>query len=99
EDERTSPWADLKEGLRYVRRTTWLWVGMVAGLVSPLAVWGPWEVLVPYVVRNDLGGSAADLGLVFGAGGLGSVTVALAMGQRGGRARRAPPVRVLQWGV
>jgi len=99
EDERTSPWADLKEGLRYVRRTTWLWVGMVTGLVSLLAVWGPWEVLVPYVVRNDLGGSAADLGLVFGAGGLGSVTVALAMGQRGRLPRRAMTVLYLTWAV
>ena len=99
EDERTSPWADLKEGLRYVRRTTWLWVGMVTGLVSLLAVWGPWEVLVPYVVRNDLDGSAADLGLVFGAGGLGSVTVALAMGQRGRLPRRAVTVLYLTWAV
>src|SRR5215207_4796087 len=98
-DKRTSPWADLKEGLRYVRRTTWLWVGMGAGLVSLLAVWGPWEVLVPYVVRNDLGGSAADLGLVFGAGGLGSVAVALALGQRGRLPRRAMTVLYLTWAV
>ena len=31
EDERTSPWADLKEGLRYVRSKTWLWVAMLTG--------------------------------------------------------------------
>ena len=62
EEERTSPWADLKEGLRYVRSRTWLWVAMLAGTVSLLATWGPWEVLVPYVVRNDLGGSAEGEG-------------------------------------
>ena len=86
EDERTSPWADLKEGLRYVRSKTWLWVAMLTGTVSLLATWGPWEVLVPYVVRNDLGGSAADLGLVFGAGRRG-------VAHRGPRdgATRAPP--------
>jgi hypothetical protein len=72
---------------------------MGAGLVSLLAVWGPWEVLVPYVVRNDLDGSAADLGLVFGAGGLGSVAVALAMGQRGRLPRRAMTVLYLTWAV
>jgi hypothetical protein len=99
EDERTSPWSDLKEGLHYVRSKTWLWVGMLTGLVSLLAVWGPWEVLMPYVVRNDLGGSAADLGLVFGAGGVGSVTVALALGQRGRLPRRAVTVLYLTWAV
>ena len=31
DDERTSPWADLKEGLRYVRSKTWLWVAMLTG--------------------------------------------------------------------
>jgi MFS family permease len=99
EDERSSPWADLKEGLRYVRSKTWLWVAMLAGTVSLLATWGPWEVLVPYVVRNDLGGSAAALGLVFGAGGVGSVTVALAMGQRGRLPRRAMTALYLTWAV
>ena len=99
EGERTSPWSDLKEGLHYVRSKTWLWVGMLTGLVSLLAVWGPWEVLMPYVVRNDLGGSAADLGLVFGAGGVGSVTVALVLGQRGRLPRRAVTVLYLTWAV
>lgn len=91
-EERGSALADLMEGLRYVRRHTWLWVAMVAATVSLLATWGPWEVLVPYVVRNELGGSAAALGLVFGAGGIGSVSAALAMGQRG-----RLPTRALTW--
>jgi MFS family permease len=99
QNEQSSPWADLKEGLRYVRSETWLWVAMITGTVSLLATWGPWEVLVPYVVRNDLGGSAAALGLVFGAGGVGSVTVALAMGQRGRLPRRAVTVLYVTWAV
>jgi hypothetical protein len=98
-DERTSPWTDLKEGLRYVRSKTWLWVAMLTGTVSLLATWGPWEVLVPYVVRNDLGGSAADLGFVFGAGGVGSLTVALVFGQRGRLPRRAVTALYLVWAV
>jgi MFS family permease len=39
-------------------------------------------VLVPYIVKNELGGSAGDLGLVFAAGGLGAVLAALVMGHR-----------------
>ena len=41
---------------------------------------GPTEVLLPYVVKNDLGGDAGELGMVFAAGGLGSVVAALVMG-------------------
>ena len=44
---------------------------------------GPVEVLVPYVVKHDLGGTASDLGLVFGAGGLASILTAMALGQLG----------------
>ena len=43
---------------------------------------GPVEVLLPYVVKNDLEGNARDLGMVFAAGGVGSVACAIAMGQR-----------------
>ena len=49
---------------------------------------GPVEVLLPLLVKNELGGSATDLGLVFAAGGLGSV------GLRGAdRPARAPAAR------
>ena len=44
---------------------------------------GPVEVLVPYVVKHDLGGSATDLGLVFAAGGLASVAAAAIVARRG----------------
>jgi hypothetical protein len=98
-EDRPSAWEDLKEGMRYVRSRTWLWVAMVAATVSLLATWGPWEVLLPFVVRNDLDGSAAALGLVYGAGGVGAVTAALVMGQRGALPRRALTVLYLTWTV
>ena len=98
-EEHASAWDDLKEGLRYVRSRAWLWVAMVAATVSLLATWGPWEVLVPYVVRNDLRGSAAALGLVFAAGGVGSVSVALVMGQRGRLPRRAVTMLYVTWAI
>jgi hypothetical protein len=40
-------------------------------------------VLLPYMVKNVLGGSGVQLGLVLGAGGLGSVACALAMTRSG----------------
>jgi MFS family permease len=73
---------DLAEGWRFVRRRAWLWATFASAAVAYLCFMGPVEVLLPYLVKNDLDGSARDLGMVFAAGGIGSVTCALAMGQR-----------------
>ena len=56
---------------------------LLSAAVAYLAFMGRVEVLLPYVVKNDLHASAAELGLVFAAGGVGAVGAALVMGQRG----------------
>jgi DHA3 family tetracycline resistance protein-like MFS transporter len=81
-DESTSAFADIRDGFRFVRSRTWLWGTLLASAVSLFAYYGPWEVLVPYIVKNTLEGDAGDLGLVFGAGGLGAVLAAVVMGSR-----------------
>lgn len=98
-EEQGSFVADVAEGLRYVRQARWLLIAMVAATVSLFAVWGPWETLVPVVVRNDLGGKASALGLVFGAGGLGSVATAAVFGQRGSLPRKPVTAMYLAWAV
>ena len=62
--------SEVVEGLRYVIAHRWLILAMVAATVSLLATWGPWETLVPYVIKNELNGGPTALGLVFGAGGV-----------------------------
>ena len=89
-----SVWHDAREGLRFVFRRPWLWAGMAAATISLLCVWGPWEVLVPYLVKNELGGSATALGFVFAAGGAGAVLAAVATGQRDLPRR---PITLLYW--
>jgi len=74
---------DLREGWGYVRKRVWLWGTFACAALTYLLFMGPAEVLLPFLVKNDVGGSAADLGLVFAAGGVGSVACALVMGQRG----------------
>ena len=74
---------DLREGWQFVRRRRWLWVTFVSAAIAYLLFMGPVEVLVPYVVKHDLGGTASDLGLIFGAGGLASILTAMALGQLG----------------
>jgi MFS family permease len=81
--ESESPVAAMKEGLRFVARRVWLWGTLLSAAIAYLAFLGPAEVLLPYVVKNELHASAGDLGLVFAAGGVGAVGAAVLMGQRG----------------
>ena len=75
--------AAVKEGLRFIRRRVWLWGTLASAAIAYLLFLGPTEVLLPYVVKNELGGSASTLGLVFAAGGVGAVGSAIWMGSRG----------------
>ena len=75
--------ADIGAGFQYVRRRVWLWGTLGSAAIAYLLFMGPVEILVPFLVKNELGGSAADLGLVFAAGGVGSVLCAVLIGQRG----------------
>jgi MFS family permease len=98
-DDRDSLWEDAKVGVRFIRHTTWLWAGLLGSAISLVCVWGPWETLLPYVVKYDMHGSALALGLVFGAGGLGSVMVALTIGQRDTLPRKAMTIMYAAFAV
>jgi MFS family permease len=74
---------DIGAGFAYVRRHAWIWATLVSAAIAYLLFMGPTEVLVPFAVKNELHGSAADLGLVFAAGGIGSLGCAVVLGQRG----------------
>jgi DHA3 family tetracycline resistance protein-like MFS transporter len=74
---------EIAAGMRYVRRQPWLWATFASAAIAYLLFMGPTEVLVPYMVKNALRGNAADLGLVFAAGGVGSLGCAVTLGQRG----------------
>jgi MFS family permease len=91
--------SEVVEGLRYVIAHRWLILAMVGATVSLLATWGPWETLVPYVIKNELHGGPTALGLVFGAGGLGSVAAAFFFGQRGTLPRRPVTALYLAWAI
>jgi MFS family permease len=81
--EHATVMADIGAGLRYIRAHVWLWATFASAAIAYLLFMGPAEVLLPYIVKNDLHGSAADLGIVFAAGGIGSVGCAVVLGQRG----------------
>src|SRR5271165_2876906 len=72
-----------REGWAYVRGHVWLWGTFASAGVAYLLFMGPAEVLLPFMVKHELRGSGVQLGLVLGAGGLGSVAAALAMTRSG----------------
>ena len=88
---------DLREGLTFVRTRPWLWATLVAAAIFLLAYWGPIDVLVPFRVRNELGGGADDYGLILAFGGLGSITAAALVGRRG-RPGREITFAYFAWG-
>jgi len=79
----------LREGFAFVRTQPWLWATLIAASLSLLFFLGPLEVLLPFVIRNDLDGGAGAYGAVLAAAGAGSVLMSLIVSQRG------PPRRYL----
>jgi len=74
---------ELGQGFAYVRAHAWLWATLASAAVALLASFGPTEVLLPFIIRNDLDGGAGTFGLVLSAGGVGSVMAALVMSWTG----------------
>lgn len=77
---------DIGEGLAFVRREAWAGLWLIAAAVSTLAFHGPFDVLVPYLFKNDFGMSdgeiARAMGLILAAGGTGSIVASTVVGQR-----------------
>jgi MFS family permease len=88
---------DLREGFAYIRTQTWIWGTLLMATIWVLLVIGPFDVLVPYVVKNDLGGGAAALGFVYAAGGVGAIGAAIVTAQRGMPKRRPVTWMILGW--
>jgi hypothetical protein len=73
--------ADLGDGFRFVRSHAWLWGTLALVLVINI-LGGVLFVLVPFIVKNELQGSAAGLGLVYSCGAIGAITGSVLLSQR-----------------
>jgi hypothetical protein len=96
-EEETSVLADIRDGWRFVRSHVWLWGTLVWATIAVFLVYAPFQVLVPYLVKNQLHGNAGDLGLVFASGGFGAAALAFGVGQRG-LPRRHITAMYIAWG-
>jgi MFS family permease len=77
-----SAFQEIREGFRFVRSRVWLWGTFLAATLAYLIFWGPSEVLLPFVVKNHMHGTARDLGFVLALGGVGAMFAAVVMGNR-----------------
>jgi len=82
EAEASGALREIREGFRFVRSHVWLWGTLLAATLAYLIFWGPSEVLLPFLVKNELGGSARDLGFILALGGIGAMAAAIVMGNR-----------------
>ncbi len=70
--QRPSALADLREAVRYTLGTPWLLWTLLFAVVAVLSFIGPIEVLLPFVVADQLNGNAKTFGFMLAAFGIGS---------------------------
>jgi MFS family permease len=90
-EERTSTWDDLREGWRYFRSTTWLWVVVLAFCMINALHSGAFDTLGPVLAKSSAIGEAG-WGLILSAGAAGLLFSTLVM-------LKVPLQRPLFWGM
>lgn len=90
--------ADMAEGFRYMLQTPWLLATLLFACLMLLAMMGPLEVLIPYLIKSDLGGDADDHARVLAAFGIGGALASLVMSSLP-MPRRYLTITTLAWGL
>jgi MFS family permease len=80
------PWADFREGLAYVRRTPWLLVNLLCGMVISFAVSGSLTML-PLLVTRGYGAASGSFGYLLAIGGAAATVTAAVIGLLSARRR------------
>jgi MFS family permease len=71
--------ADIREGWSYMVRTPWLLATLLFASLMILVMMGPLEVLVPFLIKDRLGGGPGDHAWVLAAFGIGAAVGSLVM--------------------
>jgi DHA3 family macrolide efflux protein-like MFS transporter len=87
EQSKSSVWAELGDGLRYVRNWPGLLIVILLGALGNL-LFNPAFSLLPILVTDHFGGGALELGWIEAAGGIGIVLGGLILSAWGGFKRR-----------
>jgi MFS family permease len=86
-----SAFKDMGEGFVYMVRTPWLLATLLFASLMILVMMGPLEVLVPFLIKDRLGGGPGDHAFVLAAFGIGGAVGSLVM------ASMKMPRRYLSW--
>lgn len=89
---------DLREGISYTLRTPWLLWTLLWACISVLFLIGPIEVLLPFVVRDQLGGDSSMFGFLLAIMGIGGAAASLVTASLK-LPRRYLTVMMVSWGV
>ncbi len=83
--------SDMREGWVYMVRTPWLLATLLFASIMILAMMGPFEVLIPFLIKDRLGGGPGDHAMVMAAFGIGGAIGSMVM------ASMRMPRRYLTW--
>ncbi|MEN2743715.1 MFS transporter [Sinomonas halotolerans] len=89
---------ELREGVSYTVRTPWLMWTLLWACISVLFIMGPIEVLLPFVVRDQLGGDSAMFGFLLATMGVAGAVASLATASFR-LPRRYLSVMLAAWGI
>lgn len=89
---------DLREGVAYTVKTPWLLWTLLWACLSVLFLMGPIEVLLPFVVEDQLGGDSRMFGFLLAVMGVGSAVASLITASVR-LPRRYLTVMLASWGI
>jgi len=89
---------DMRDGVLYMVRTPWLFATLLFASLMVLVIMGPLEVLIPFVIKDRLGGNAGDHAMVLAAFGVGGAVGSMVMASLD-MPRRYLTFMNLTWGV
>lgn len=89
---------DVREGFSYMVRTPWLLATLLYASVMVLVIMGPFEVLMPFAIKDEAGGGPREHAYVLAAFGIGGAIASLIVASLR-LPRRYLTVMNLLWGV
>ena len=89
---------DMREGFGYMVRTPWLLSSLLFVSLMLLLIMGPFEVLIPFLIKGRLAGGPGDHAIVMAAFGIGGALGSLGMASVK-MPRRYLTLMNLMWGV
>lgn len=89
---------DIREGFVYMVRTPWLLATLLFASIMILVMMGPLEVLVPFLIKDELGGGPHDHAVVMACFGIGGAVGSMVTGSLP-LPRRYLTFMNLMWGV